>query len=50
MTDELKLRFPLDDLDALRALTTGQRLRIDGHVIGIRDATQIAMFDAARSR
>jgi L(+)-tartrate dehydratase beta subunit len=45
MTDELRLRFPLDDLDALRALTTGQRLRIDGHVIGIRDATQIAMFD-----
>jgi L(+)-tartrate dehydratase beta subunit len=45
MTDELKLRFPLDDLDALRSLEAGQTLRIDGRVIGIRDATQIAMFD-----
>jgi len=45
MTDELKLHFPLSDPDALRDLRAGQRLRIDGHVIGIRDATQIAMFD-----
>jgi L(+)-tartrate dehydratase beta subunit len=45
MTDELRLRFPVDDLDALRSLEVGQRLRIDGRVIGIRDATQIAMFD-----
>jgi L(+)-tartrate dehydratase beta subunit len=45
MTDEMKLTFPLDDLDALRSLEAGQTLRIDGHVIGIRDATQIAMFD-----
>jgi L(+)-tartrate dehydratase beta subunit len=45
MTDEMKLTFPLDDLDALRSLQAGQTLRIDGHVIGIRDATQIAMFD-----
>ncbi len=43
--DELRLTFPVDDLDALRALRAGDRLRIDGHVIGIRDATQIAMFD-----
>ncbi len=45
MTDETKLTFPIDDLDALRSLQAGQTLRIDGHVIGIRDATQIAMFD-----
>jgi L(+)-tartrate dehydratase beta subunit len=42
---ELKLTFPITDLDALRELQVGQRLRLDGHVIGIRDATQIAMFD-----
>jgi L(+)-tartrate dehydratase beta subunit len=42
---ELRLTFPLTDLDALRELRAGQTLRIDGHVIGIRDATQIAMFD-----
>ena len=45
MTEEIRLRFPLDDLDALRTLEAGQVVRIDGHVIGIRDATQIAMFD-----
>ena len=45
MTDELRLQFPLTDPDALRTLRAGQRLRIDGQVIGIRDATQIAMFD-----
>ena len=39
------LRFPLDDLDALRELRAGQRLWIDGTVFGIRDATHIAMFD-----
>jgi L(+)-tartrate dehydratase beta subunit len=42
---ELRLRFPIDDLDALRDLRAGDKLRLDGHVIGIRDATQIAMFD-----
>ena len=45
MASELKLTFPLADLDALRELRAGQKLRIDGTVIGIRDATQIAMFD-----
>ena len=42
---EARLTFPLADLDALRDLRAGQMLRIDGAVIGIRDATQIAMFD-----
>ena len=45
MASELKLRFPIADLDALRELRAGQKLRIDGPLIGIRDATQIAMFD-----
>ena len=45
MASELKLTFPIADLDALRKLRAGQKLRIDGTVIGIRDATQIAMFD-----
>jgi len=45
MASELKLTFPIADLDALRELRAGQKLRIDGTVIGIRDATQIAMFD-----
>jgi L(+)-tartrate dehydratase beta subunit len=44
-SNELRLTFPLTDLDALRELEAGQTLRIDGTVIGIRDATQIAMFD-----
>jgi L(+)-tartrate dehydratase beta subunit len=45
MASELKLTFPITDLDALRELRAGQKLRLDGTVIGIRDATQIAMFD-----
>jgi len=42
---ELRLKFPLDDLDALRELRAGQKLRLDGHIVGIRDATQIRIFD-----
>jgi L(+)-tartrate dehydratase beta subunit len=42
---ERRLSFPITDLDALRELRAGDRLRIDGRVIGIRDATQIAIFD-----
>jgi len=45
VSSERSLTFPVTDLDALRELRAGDRLRIDGHVIGIRDATQIAMFD-----
>jgi L(+)-tartrate dehydratase beta subunit len=44
-TPERRLSFPITDLDALRELRAGDRLRIDGRVIGIRDATQIAIFD-----
>jgi len=39
------LRFPVDDLDALRKLRAGDRLWVDGTIFGIRDATHIAMFD-----
>jgi L(+)-tartrate dehydratase beta subunit len=45
MASEMTLTFPITDLEALRSLEAGQKLRIDGTVIGIRDATQIAMFD-----
>lgn len=45
VSSERSFTFPVTDLDALRELRAGDRLRIDGHVIGIRDATQIAMFD-----
>jgi L(+)-tartrate dehydratase beta subunit len=45
MASEIRLTFPITDLDALRELRAGDKVRIDGHVIGIRDATQIAMFD-----
>jgi L(+)-tartrate dehydratase beta subunit len=45
MASERTLTFPITDLGALRELQAGQTLRIDGTVIGIRDATQIAMFD-----
>ncbi len=45
VSSERSLTFPVADLDALRELRAGDRLRIDGHVVGIRDATQIAMFD-----
>ena len=36
---------PLDDPDALRELRVGERLWVDGQVIGLRDATHIAIFD-----
>lgn len=44
-TEERHIAFPIADLGALRELEAGQRLRIDGTVVGIRDATQIAIFD-----
>jgi L(+)-tartrate dehydratase beta subunit len=43
--EEIRLAFPLTDRDALRQLRCGQRVLIDGHLIGIRDATQIRIFD-----
>lgn len=43
--DERHLTFPLTDLDALRKLHVGQKLRLEGHIVGIRDATQIRIFD-----
>ena len=49
MTETMRLTFPLTDLDALRALWAGQRVLIDGHIIGIRDATQIRIFDQGQA-
>lgn len=45
MTDEIRLTFPISDPAALRELRAGDKVRLDGHVIGIRDATHIAIFD-----
>ena len=42
---EIRLRFPLEDLEALRPLRAGQKVVIDGHIVGIRDATHIRIFD-----
>jgi L(+)-tartrate dehydratase beta subunit len=45
---EATLTFPLEDADALRDLVAGQTVRIDGRIMGLRDATQMAMFDHGR--
>lgn len=42
-----RLRAPLSEAD-VRALRAGDRVTLDGAVIGIRDATLIAMFDHGR--
>ena len=49
MADPTRLTFPLVDLEALRELRAGEKVVIDGHVMGIRDATQIAIFDHGRA-
>jgi L(+)-tartrate dehydratase beta subunit len=49
MPDPTRLTFPIADLTALRELRAGQKVVIDGHVVGIRDATQIAIFDKGRA-
>lgn len=49
MPDEIRLTFPLADPDGLRELRAGQRVVIDGHIIGIRDATQIRIFDQGQA-
>lgn len=42
---EYTIKFPLEDLDELRKLKAGDLVTIDGHIIGIRDATLIRIFD-----
>jgi L(+)-tartrate dehydratase beta subunit len=40
-----RLTFPVVEEDAIRQLRAGDELTVDGHVIGIRDRTQIRIFD-----
>jgi L(+)-tartrate dehydratase beta subunit len=39
-----RLRFPTDEA-AIRELRAGDSVLVDGHVLGIRDRTQVRMFD-----
>jgi L(+)-tartrate dehydratase beta subunit len=39
-----RLTFPASE-DAIRALHAGDEVLVDGHIIGIRDRTQIRIFD-----
>ena len=41
---ELRMTFPTDEA-AIRELRAGDSVVVDGHVIGIRDRTQIRIFD-----
>jgi len=42
-----RLTFPIDEAQ-IRELHAGDAVTVDGHVIGIRDRTQIRMFDQGR--
>jgi len=39
-----RLRFPTDE-ETIRSLHAGDSVLVDGHIIGIRDRTQIRIFD-----
>ena len=41
---EHRLTFPTDE-EAIRSLRAGDSVFVDGHIIGIRDRTQIRIFD-----
>jgi L(+)-tartrate dehydratase beta subunit len=41
---EIPMRFPTTE-EEIRQLRAGDSVRVDGHVIGIRDRTQIRIFD-----
>jgi L(+)-tartrate dehydratase beta subunit len=41
---ERRMAFPADE-EAIRSLHAGDSVTVDGHVIGIRDRTQIRIFD-----
>ena len=43
MTDR-KITFPADE-ETIRSLRAGDSVLVDGHIIGIRDRTQIRIFD-----
>ena len=40
-----ELTFPVKDEEQIRELRAGDELIVDGHIIGIRDRTQIRIFD-----
>jgi L(+)-tartrate dehydratase beta subunit len=42
-----RLTFPIDE-GQIRELRAGDSVTVDGHIIGIRDRTQIRMFDQGR--
>ncbi|HLM33378.1 MAG TPA: fumarate hydratase C-terminal domain-containing protein [Gaiellaceae bacterium] len=42
-----RLTFPIDE-PQVRELRAGDSVTVDGHIIGIRDRTQIRMFDQGR--
>jgi L(+)-tartrate dehydratase beta subunit len=44
---EHRLTFPIDEAQ-IRELHAGDAVTVDGHIIGIRDRTQIRMFDQGR--
>ena len=39
-----KITFPAD-VETIRSLHAGDSVLVDGHIIGIRDRTQIRIFD-----
>jgi L(+)-tartrate dehydratase beta subunit len=41
---EHRIRFPADE-ETIRSLRAGDSVLVDGHIIGIRDRTQIRIFD-----
>src|SRR5256714_14801145 len=42
---EHRLTFPITDEAEIRKLRAGDEVVVDGHIIGIRDRTQIRIFD-----
>ncbi len=44
MTKEHRIQFPADE-KTIRSLHAGDSVLVDGHIIGIRDRTQIRIFD-----
>ena len=41
---ERRLTFPASE-EAIRELRAGDSVLVDGHIIGIRDRTQVRIFD-----
>ena len=44
MTAEHRVTFPADE-ETIRSLRAGDSVLVDGHIVGIRDRTQIRIFD-----